>query len=138
MCDNLVSIEDKEFIGFKIVAEKDDGPNSGEYFSVAMGIKYESGKSIKPPLQQQKLSGYFRSGILEKDCGGWRSNMVGRTAVFKHKIDALNLTLDMVSDITQGYSIKVVRAKVSDSLMQGQYTDHASVVAGKRITFIEE
>ena len=138
MCDDLKLIKEKEHTGFKIVAEKD-----GEYFSVVTGIKYKSGKQIRPPKRQRKISNYFRSGLLHESCTGWRDNMVGRTAIFKNEHDAFNLAvkiryIPLESNNNFEYSIQVVPAKVNGELMEGYYGYDVPVVAGKRITFMEK
>jgi len=135
MCDNLRSIELKEYTGFKIVAEK-----NGEYFSVATGIKYKSGKRIRPPKRQRKVSNYFRSGLLEPGCSGFRGDLIGRTTIFKYEHDALDLVdrIRFESDNNFEYSIQAVPATIRDELMEGTYGQDVPIVAGKKITFVEE
>ena len=138
MCNDLKSIEEKEYTGFKIVAKKNGGPNSGEYFSIATGIKYKNGKRIRPPKRQRKISSYFRSGLLHKSCSGWRDDMVGRTAVFKDACDARLLEKEIVDHVSSEFTIEVALATVSGELMEGTYGENVPVVAGKKITFVEE
>ena len=130
MCENLERIKAKEFIGTKVVAEK-----NGRYFSVATGIEYIDGERVSVPKIQRRHSIWFIDTILTKIDPAYKKNMVGRTAVFVNPNVAASLVNDIETKSTdESYTIKAVPAKVSYGLMKGVYGG-SKVIAGKKITF---
>jgi len=130
MCENLERIKAKEFIGTKVVAEKDD-----KYFSVATGIEYVDGERVNVPKIQRRHSSWFVETILTKVDPAYNKDMVGRTAVFVDPKAATLLVKDTEGRSTdESYKIKAVPAKVSYGLMKGVYGGN-EVIAGKKITF---
>lgn len=134
MCDlGLNSKIEGEVKGWKIVAIKDR-----EYYSVAMGFKYEEDEDIPIVQEQKKLSVHFNSHILDQHAhAGFRREMIGRTSIFQNYEDAEELLCDVLS-FEERIKFSIVPASVSKDVIGGTYGDGDSrVFAGRRIKFIK-
>ena len=132
MCDNLTPYGLEKASGYKVVAEK-----NGRYYSPAMGIRYHDGKLVKIPKKQNRITTNFDRDILKTFSSGFSELMIGRTAIFISRKDAENTADWLKTYVRTGYTIRIVSATVSDSLVLGNYGPDVTVVAGKRITFQE-
>jgi len=135
MCDYLEPIEAKKVKGYKVVMER-----NGERYSPATGVKYHSGRLVRVPKKQVKLTNKFNSGILDpKAERGFRQDMVGRTAAFKLMGDASHLAEGITAvGVAEGYTASVHLVRLSNGLMKGRYKYDAPVYAGRRMTFIKK
>ena len=133
MCRNLKASRKKSAIIFKIVAKKS---NDTRYYSIAMGFKYpkKAGKIPKVKVQHS-LGYYFDNDILNKKSDGYKDKMVGRIAGFLKNDDAEKRANRIAGD-SHGYEIIVVKAKLTDGLMSGEYGKNP-VIAGRHIEWLE-
>lgn len=125
--------------GYKVVLVK---KATGKYYSIAMGFCYQYRKDVPTPKKQRRIVMYFNQGLhIYSNFGrhGFRANMVGRTAIFKHFNHARNLFRDIISahrvKLPIGYTLEVKKAIISKDVMEGDY--HGPVYAGRRIEFID-
>ena len=135
MCDKLVPIKVKRVEGYKVVMEKD-----GKQYSAAMGIEYRSGRLLRVPKKQDRLTDNFNDSILDSNAGfGFKQDMVGRTAAFKLRVDAGCLAGAIAnSETEEGYVTSVYLVRLSNGLMEGRYGSEEPVYAGRRMTFISK
>ena len=122
-------------IGYKVAAKKGD-----EYFSIAIGHKYDLGE-VPVILDQERLSDFFSQNILDESvsCSPWSSDMVGRTAVFLNKASAIEfLEALMPYPLKRGYTPVLLKMTVKGSLLFGHYMAGDHVVAGREITYFQE
>jgi len=135
MCHLNDHLTQKTKVGYKVVAETRDG----EKFSIAMGFNYANNRGNIPVIKiQNQIGNYFHENILTT--GLSKSTMIGRTAVFVSKKDALRLAKSIsYKALPVKYKLRVVKAKVSKDLMSGTYTMGimCDVVAGRHIKFLE-
>lgn len=130
MCDLNSKIEG-EVRGWKIVAIKDR-----EYYSVAMGFKYEEDEDIPIVLEQRGLSDHFNCNILNIYAHmGFRKEMIGRTSIFQNYEDAEKLFHNILR-LGERIKLSIVQASVSKDVLGGTYKD-LRVFAGRRIKFIK-
>ncbi|GAH04472.1 unnamed protein product, partial [marine sediment metagenome] len=83
--------------------------------------------------------GPYNSNILDSQSSGYTKEMVGRTSGFKYKSDAekeLKLLGTEPDDTADGYTFSVVKVKLTEELMSGQYAN-CPVIAGRHIEFLE-
>jgi hypothetical protein len=135
MCTNLRPYDEPYFVGCKVVAKKKRGTC---YYSIAMGFKYPTDRAVPKVKVQRRIAKNFDKDILDKRSPGFSEKMVGRTSVFASLSDALNMQQWALANHLAGYTIVVVRAKVSESLMIGEYGMGEKIVAGKSVRFLEE
>ena len=134
MCTKLKRLEQKSAIVYKIVARKLRGTR---YYSVAMGFRYPKKAGKIPRIEvQNRLGSYFNSDILHIGSCGYKVKMVGKTAGFLRQEDAESLAKGIRHDIYSGYRVIVVKSKLTDGLMSGEYGP-GPVIAGKHIEFLE-
>jgi hypothetical protein len=100
-----------------------------------MGFKYPELKGWIPKIKvQRRIGEHFSNQILnKKSWEGYENDMVGRTAGFVNRSDALDLLYRMGA--IAGYDVLVKEAKLTVDLMKGEYT--GPVIAGKHIEFLE-
>jgi len=144
MCDLIRGTRKKKVIGWKIVAVH---KKTKEYYSIAMGCKYpKKGKVpivrvMKPTcsgfasITGRNIREYWEKYHNRSKFGGFRINMVGRTAIFKRKTDAKS-QLEHISPNNSNYIIKIKKAEVSENLLEGVY-NHRPVCAGEHIKFLD-
>lgn len=133
MCKNLRPSKRKVAIIFKIVAKKPDDP---KYYSIAMGFPYSKRAGKIPVVKvQHRIGYYFDDDILCEDSYGYETKMIGRTAGFVKMCDA-EYRANHIAHETDDYEVIVVRAKLTDSLMLGNYAD-APIIAGRHIEWLE-
>lgn len=154
MCKLNEKYEKEGFIGWKVVIDKD-----GNFFSPAMGCQYPMKGKVPIVRKQKSLCNYFIPNIL----GVAKSKgMYGRTAAFVTDHGAINLRRNLinaelsdfkwslkVSDIqgktkSEEFSkalekkIRIVKVKLTQDLMRGEYGTFVDVVAGKHIEFLDK
>jgi len=133
MCQLREKLNKDTYTGFKVVFTRDDGKR----FSPATGLCYNSYRSKDLPMKPRssKISAYFNNAFLDPHAyHGYTINMVGRSAVLKHREHAEYLydTLQIEELLWTGGHLSIVEATVSKDLMKGRYGSFP-VVAGKRI-----
>jgi len=129
-------------VGYKVCLMHEE---IGEFYSVAMGFRYRSGKKVPTPKRQIRICTFFNKDLhIEDYAAGYASDMVGRTAVFSNRCCAENkagiIDRDVFKEWTKiedGYKICVVMAEVSCSVMRGFYGS-SQVYAGRIITFLPD
>ena len=131
MCNDLQPIKDEEAIIFKIVARKKKGTR---YYSIAMGFAYPKRGRIPKIKVQHRIGDHFAEDILKPRSFGHARRMFGRTAGFTCKQRAEKVA-QRIGRI-EGYFVRVVKAKVTDGLMSGRYSN-SDVIAGCHIEFLE-
>ena len=130
MCDlNRKSKKQKQG-GWKIVAVDE----KGDYYSPAMGCKYPKKGKVPVVKVQNKIDLDFNSDILESP-ETHKSEMVGRTAIFLRKKDAVS-RVPYSDCFLHGYRPAVKKAIISDDIMLGSYGRHR-IAAGRHIEFLE-
>ena len=142
MCDLKRKSRRKEITGWKVVAVHNE---TGEYYSSAMGFKYSKRNARVPNNTVQKsLCRSWHDGILDPlRLNGYRKDMTGRTSIFLRKRDAVRFVFKIMeySACIKGYQHKIVKAIVSDNLMDGIYEILSfrtpTIAAGRRIRFLE-
>ena len=133
MCNLNGTIENKEFYGYKLVAKKD-----GQYYSLAFGFPYSLRTTFGRVKSQNRISYYFNRQITEAKHFGWRKRMIGRSAAYINRTHARMMKKKLKTYyIKAGYSIVMVRVKVSGDCMQGTYNGF-NVVAGNVLEIIKE
>ena len=138
MCSNLQPIDDEEVIVYKIVARKKKGTR---YYSIAMGFKYPKIAGRIPKIKVQHCLGHFNKDILQKQSEGYSDKMIGRTVGFVKKgtaeVEMAHIQNgDMITaKVANTYKILVVKAKLTDGLMSGDYG--GAIIAGRYIEFLE-
>ena len=137
MCNLTKKIKSKSMKGYKIVAEKD-----GKNYSLAMGFCYEKLERIPKVNVQKRITRFFAPQILESPLTGYVEDMVGRTAIFTRKKDAVEF-FDSFTKYLKSYNyfdfpfkFALKRAVVSEDLMSGSY-GISRVVAGRKIEILE-
>jgi hypothetical protein len=136
MCKLINKLNREAFIGWKVISIKD-----GKLFSPATGCQYPMNGDVPIVRKQKRTCSFFISNLLRKD-QYYSKEMVGRTAVFKRKKDAIILLDNIVcaSNIYDGFSrfykYMVVKAKVSKDLMSGKYGYNSHTIAGKHVEFM--
>ncbi len=132
MCKLTKTKNDGMACGYKVVAKKD-----GKYYSLAMGFCYNDHKSIPTVTEQKRISTQFTDDILQVNSYAFEANMVGRTAIFGYLRDAIDIYKEACMYSKETYSVVIVRARIYDDLMSGEY-GLSKVVGGKRIEFDDE
>jgi len=108
MCHLGYEASYESFVGYKVVAVKEDGKK----YSVAMGFCYDDYNLIPVVEKQESIGSYFVNDILNKyGCSPYKPNMRGRTAVFADKQEALSLRKAIERDTPNNISIKVFKSK---------------------------
>lgn len=132
MCNDLKPIADFEAIVYKVVAKR---PKGRRLYSIAMGFAYPTIKGNIPKIKvQHGIGNHFDSDILRnKGHRAYTEEMVGRTAGFVKRAEALDLMYD-IGPIA-GYDVLIKKAKLTIDLMKGEYAGH--VIAGRHIEFLE-
>jgi len=136
MCNNLTLSNLTSFSGFKVVAKKNNN-----YYSIAIGFKYQSGKKMFK-RKKQKVIAYFGNDILRANFsgyGGFRKEMVGRTSVFKNRKTAINLAklIKRHLDYSKNFDIVIIKATIKGKLYEGTYHDD-TVFAGETLIIDKE
>lgn len=134
MCQLFKNLKQSSAVVYKVVAVD----SAGNYHSPAMGCKYFKNGRVPKVEVQHKLVSSFTDGILTKGIAPYYPNMVGRTAGFNSFMDAKDTYYRWKGLCAEGYRIAVIKAEVSNDLMEGVYNDGEPVVAGRRIKFLEE
>jgi len=134
MCQLIRKLKEAQY-GYKVVAEKD-----GKYYSPATGIRYHSGKKVKIPKKQLRISTYFSPNILNPNPifnGGFSKRMKGRTSILVVEEEAWILAETISYEVRKGYRIIVVHVRVRKNVMGGFY-GLKEIYAGEIIDFIEK
>ena len=140
MCKlETVSIREK-VEGYKIVARKSKGKR---YYSIAMGFKYPLDGHIPVIRKQSKICYIFMDDIISEMSSAHEKDMTGRTIVYLRYSAALaRYRVLMQRGSRSGYILVIVRAEVSEDVMEGFYGGYRvlrhEVAAGRHIRFIEE
>jgi hypothetical protein len=168
MCKLDMKYGEKEFVGYKVVVDKD-----GRFFSPAMGCQYPLKGKVPIVKKQNRLCLHFRPNILTYAKAKF---MYGRTAAFKSLISAESLQKELIDEEIRRLNfgteddkerqilnfgndeenfgnaeekiqlaiqklkmqIRVVKVKLTSDLMLGEYGHFTTVVAGKHIEFLEK
>ena len=131
MCNGLRPSKRKSAIIFKVVARKKKGTR---YYSIAMGFAYPKKGRIPKIKVQHRIGYHFDADILSPKSFGYARRMFGRTAGFISKQSAKDFVPRIGS--IEGYVVLVVKAKVTDGLMSGRYSD-SDIIAGRHIEWLE-
>ena len=137
MCDLTSTSKLKSKTGYKVVLKN---KKDNKFYSIAMGFCYDDFKEIPKIINQKNLSnGYFKYNILTTY---FKDDMVGRTALFVNKNQAIDLfnKLKQYFEEKSKYKLCLVKAKVYKDLLKGTYQSIftiCSVIAGRKIKFIE-
>ncbi len=140
MC-KLKTVSVKEKVeGYKIVAKKLKGKR---YFSIAMGFKYPLDGHIPVVRKQSKISYIFMDDIISKMSSAHEKDMTGRTSVYlRYGAARERYRILMQRGSRPGYILVIVRAEVSEDVMEGFYggnrIERHEIAAGRHIRFIEE
>ena len=138
MCELINKYNKETFTGYKIVYKK-----GNRYFSpVVPGVEYKEGENIKGVSREDMLkmknavheNSYWvvPATIAEDKISGsfYEPNMFGKTAVFQHHYDAMNVSHQRFETI--------VKMTIGGNLMIGRYNYHCNIIAGSKIIKIEE
>ena len=142
MCDLIKKYEGKTFTGYKVVARY---KGSKGLYSIAMGTKYPNDGKIREAKIQNRLFTYFHNDILT-DSLTFRKNMVGRTAAFEDKSNAIKLYDRITFSSKENPTLEGEKGKfntevwevcLSKDLLAGTYGIDR-VVAGRHIKFLNK
>ena len=121
-------------IAYKMVAKR---ISDGTYHSLSMGCEYPKlGNWGDVPIvkQQVLISREFNDEIL-RSC--FNHDMVGRTAGFLNKHEAVEMIYEHETSVDDGYEAVVVIVELRKSLLKGDY-ESCEVVAGKQMKIVGE
>ena len=138
MCVNIRPSKRKEFVGYKVVTKC-----KGEYYSPCTGYKYPHNGAIeRMDIIRPTLRAWLEKGLTVKlsEWYHYNPNMLGYTAVFKHKevaIDKVESWMFYYGLSEKGHSLCVVKIRLYGKLKNGDF-DHTPVVLGNHIEILEE
>ena len=139
MCRIINRSQRKSFIGYKIALKN----KSGDYISLATGIKYKTGERINPAniKNAKRYSGFFRDDLMHPACSVFEPKMEGKTGVFIFMKDARSFLND-VCKFSIGFDTRLVllRMEISENLYNAGFAQWDMIVGDKinMITEIEE
>ena len=155
MCHSYQPTPKKQFTGYKIVAKK-VGSKDNTYYSILTGNPYPQGQ-VPVWISGDKGLGVFlsvlprtkkehdllmKNGSITNNYRWWSKKMVGRTAVFVNKKEAIkerkewDITNNMIGD---RYRLVVVKVRLTKDLLKAKFSfNMIDVYAGKHMKILEE
>ena len=133
MCYLFKKSRMKSFAGYKIVLVDNQ---TGRVYSPATGVEYKAGPVPRPRrVRDYRRSPYFLD-VLDISGYVYNRDMFGKTAVFVHKRNAVDMARKMSVPASMGMRVEVVRMKLGVDLWYGAYGKD-EVVLGEEILSIE-